>query len=177
MSKKLITILIVLGVIIWIYPNPAMAQSGPRKVEDKGNLSVLSTTAPAIESSRSILLGGTVAYTDIDNGAAIYDFVTGFSQPVGSRLYLTGVGKISEDSQYGVEVRSNYFLRPPSSGVNFFLVSGVGVDWRETALMTSTAGFGAMIPGEYTSPWAMFYIEQVAKTKEIGLTIGILIMP
>lgn len=175
--KRLLLIMI-LVVLMCGAGSQTMAQSGPRKVES-GSLGVLSTTAViplTTESSRSILLGGNIAYTNVDKNWT-GDVVTGFSQPVGSRLYLTGVGRFNKDKQLGVEIRSNYFLRPPSSGVNFFAVSGVGVDWRETADMTGTLGLGAMIPGEYTSPWAMLYSEPFTDVWEVGITVGILIMP
>lgn len=176
--KRLILTMILVGLL---YPTIIMAQAGPRIVEGTTTVAGLSIApsfdvVTSIESSRSILVGGNVAI-DANNGGANGDLVTGFSQPLSNRLYLTGVGKVNKDSEYGVEVRSNYFLRPPTSGVNFFVVSGIGVDWRESALMAGTVGFGAMKPGEYTSPWAMLYVEQIAEVKEVGITVGVLILP
>lgn len=177
--KRLLLLFIVVGLL---YPTILMAQGGPRIVEGTTTVARLSIApgfdvVTSVESSRSILIGGTVGYTYDDGGSVAADLITGFSQPVSPRLYFTGMGKINKNSKYGVEIRSNYFLRPPTSGINFFLVSGVGVDWREDALMTGTVGFGAMKPGEYTSPWATFYVEQIAGIKELGITFGVLVMP
>lgn len=174
--KKCLMLALVL--LIFSAGSSTMAQSGPRKVDGaKNTMKAIAGPVVSTDPSRSILIGGTAGYSYADDGNVTADLVTGFSQPIGSRLYLTGMGKISKDSKYGVELRSNYFLRPPTSGINFFLVSGVGVDWREVSLMTGTVGFGAMKPGEYTSPWATFYVEQIAGTKEIGITLGVLVMP